>query len=163
MLEHLNSSARVPRRVVILGAQGFVGRASAQLLAAQGVPVLPLGRTEVDLLAAGAANRLSQELRPDDAVVVISARAPCKDAAMLVDNVRMMECVCQALTPASVSHVIYISSDAVYRDFAHAPHRRIVRGAELAARRDASGARGDAEVGTHGPLGDPASDTPVRR
>jgi nucleoside-diphosphate-sugar epimerase len=116
MLEHLNSSARVPRRVVIVGAQGFVGRASAQLLASQGVPVLPLGRAEADLLAAGTANRLSQELRPDDAVVVISARAPCKDAAMLVDNVRMMECVCQALAPASVSHVIYISSDAVYRD-----------------------------------------------
>jgi len=116
MLEHLNSSARMPRRVVILGAQGFVGQASARLLAAQGVPVLPLGRSEADLLAAGTANRLSQELRPDDAVVVISARAPCKDAAMLVDNVRMMECVCQALSPASVSHVIYISSDAVYRD-----------------------------------------------
>ena len=116
MLEHLNSGARMPQRVVILGAQGFVGRASARLLAAQGVPVLPLGRAEADLLAAGTANRLSQELRPDDAVVVISARAPCKDAAMLVDNVRMMECVCQALAPASVSHVIYISSDAVYRD-----------------------------------------------
>ena len=48
--------------------------------------------------------------------MVISARAPCKDAAMLVDNVRMMECVCQALATASVSHVLYISSDAVYRD-----------------------------------------------
>jgi len=116
MLEHLNSGVRTPRRVVILGAQGFVGRASARLLAAQGVPVLPLGHAEADLLAAGTANRLSQELRPDDAVVVISARAPCKDAAMLVDNVRMMECACQALAPASVSHVIYISSDAVYRD-----------------------------------------------
>ena len=80
------------------------------------MPVLALGRAEADLLAAGTASRLSQELRPDDAVVVISARAPCKDAAMLVDNVRMMECVCQALAPASVSHVVYISSDAVYRD-----------------------------------------------
>ena len=49
MLEHLNSSARMPRRVVILGAQGFVGQASARLLAAQGVPVLPLGRAEADL------------------------------------------------------------------------------------------------------------------
>jgi nucleoside-diphosphate-sugar epimerase len=116
MLEHLNSSARMPRRVVILGAQGFVGRASARLLAANDVSVLSLGRAEADLLAAGTASRLSQELRPDDAVVVISARAPCKDAAMLVDNVRMMECVCQALATASVSHVLYISSDAVYRD-----------------------------------------------
>jgi nucleoside-diphosphate-sugar epimerase len=114
MLEHLNSSALPPRRVVILGAHGFVGAASARLMAAHGVPVLGLGRTEADLLAAGAATRLSHEFRPDDAVVVISARAPCKDAGMLVDNVQMMECVCQALAP--VSHVVYISSDAVYRD-----------------------------------------------
>src|SRR6476619_8397104 len=116
MLEHLNSGALPPRRVVILGAHGCVGAASARLLAANDVPVRSLGRAEADLLAAGTENRLSQELRPDDAVVVISARAPCKDAAMLVDNVRMMECACQALAPASVSHVIYISSDAVYRD-----------------------------------------------
>lgn len=116
MLEHLNSSALPPRRVVILGAHGFVGSASARLMATHGVPVLALGRAEADLLAAGTATRLSHEFRPDDAVVVISARAPCKDAGMLVDNVRMMECVCLALAPASVSHVVYISSDAVYRD-----------------------------------------------
>jgi nucleoside-diphosphate-sugar epimerase len=116
MLEHLNSSALPPRRVVILGAHGFVGSASARLMATHGVPVLALGRAEADLLATGTATRLSHEFRPDDAVVVISARAPCKDAGMLVDNVRMMECVCLALAPASVSHVVYISSDAVYRD-----------------------------------------------
>ena len=53
MLEHLNSGVRTPRRVVILGAQGFVGRASARLLAAQGVPVLPLGAAvEVDAIVA---------------------------------------------------------------------------------------------------------------
>jgi len=60
MLEHLNSGARMPRRVAILGAQGFVGRASTRLLAAEGVPVLALGRAEADLLAAGAASRLSR-------------------------------------------------------------------------------------------------------
>ena len=53
------------------GLEALIGQASARLLAAQGVPVLPLGRAEADLLAAGTANRLSQELRPDDAVVVI--------------------------------------------------------------------------------------------
>jgi nucleoside-diphosphate-sugar epimerase len=116
MLEHLNAGAPAPRRVVILGAHGFVGSASARLLTAQGVPVLALGRAEADLLAAGTEHRLAEELRPDDSVVVISARAPCKDAAMLVDNIRMMDCVCQALGQASVAHVVYISSDAVYRD-----------------------------------------------
>ena len=116
MLEHQNSTAQAPRRVVIIGAHGFVGSASAQLLTAHGVSVLSLGRAELDLLAPAAAERLSSELRPDDAVVVVAARAPCKDAAMLVDNIRMMDCVCRALERVSVTHVVYISSDAVYRD-----------------------------------------------
>jgi UDP-glucose 4-epimerase len=116
MLEHTGPAARIPQRVVILGAHGFVGAASARLLAEHGVSVLPLGRVEADLLAAGTARRLSDELRPDDAVVVVAARAPCKDAAMLVDNIRMMDCVCRALEQRPVAHVVYISSDAVYRD-----------------------------------------------
>lgn len=120
MLEHLNPEALPPRRVVILGAHGFVGSASARLLASHGVAVLALGRAEADLLAAGTARRLSGQFRPDDAVVVISARAPCRDVAMLIDNVRMMECVCQAVERAPVTHVVYVSSDAVYRD-ARAP------------------------------------------
>lgn len=116
MLEHLNPGALAPSRVVIVGARGFIGSASAQRLLTHGVPVLALGRAEADLLAAGTAGRLAEALRPDDAVVVISADAPCKDAAMLVNNVRMMECLCTALAQAPVAHVIYISSDAVYRD-----------------------------------------------
>ncbi|HEY7664343.1 MAG TPA: NAD-dependent epimerase/dehydratase family protein [Xanthobacteraceae bacterium] len=116
MLEHLNPEPLPPSRVVILGARGFIGAASAQLLLTHTVPVLALGRAEADLLAAGTARRLAAELRPDDAVVVISADAPCKDAAMLADNIRMMECVCQALAQVPVAHVVYVSSDAVYRD-----------------------------------------------
>ena len=163
MLEHLNSSALPPRRVVILGAHGFVGAASARLLAAHGVPVLSLGRAEADLLAAGTATRLSHEFRPDDAVVVISARAPCKDAGMLVDNVRMMECVCQALAPASVSHVVYISSDAVYRD-----SRTPLTEESCAEPSSLHGAMHLVrevmlQIGSHRAVGNPASYAPVRR
>jgi nucleoside-diphosphate-sugar epimerase len=115
MLEHVSPTARIPQRVVVLGAQGFVGSASARALADHGVPVLSLGRAEADLLAADTAPRLADMLRPDDAVVVVAARAPCKDAAMLVDNIHMMDCVCRTLE-RPVAHVVYISSDAVYRD-----------------------------------------------
>jgi UDP-glucose 4-epimerase len=116
MLEHLNSDAVDPARVVILGARGFVGGAAERFIKAQGVPVLPLGRAELDLLSGEAAERLFRELRPDDSLVVVSARAPVKDVAMLVENVRMMENICKALAIASLRHVVYISSDAVYRD-----------------------------------------------
>jgi UDP-glucose 4-epimerase len=116
MLEHLNRDSVNPARVVILGARGFVGGAAERLLKSRGVPVLSLGRAEIDLLSADAHEGLIRQLRPDDSVVVISARAPVKDPAMLVENIRMMETVCKALAAVPVRHVVYISSDAVYRD-----------------------------------------------
>src|SRR5262245_11396568 len=44
MLEHLNPTPQKPNRVVVLGAYGFVGGTCARLLAARGVPVLPLDK-----------------------------------------------------------------------------------------------------------------------
>jgi UDP-glucose 4-epimerase len=116
MLAHLNDTPKDPARVVILGAHGFVGAATERLLRAHGVPVLGLARADLDLLSPNAGKLLAQEIRADDSVVVISAKAPVKDASMLVENVRMMENVCAALTTAPPHHVVYISSDAVYRD-----------------------------------------------
>ena len=55
-------------------------------------------------------------LRADDALVVVSARAPCKTPAMMLENIRMMASVCEALAKQAVAHLIYVSSDAVYAD-----------------------------------------------
>lgn len=116
MLEHLLTPPADPKRVVVLGAGGFVGGACAALLAARGIPTLELSRGGVDLLAPDAATRLAGLLDPDDSLVVISARAPCRNAEMLRDNVAMMEAVCAALDVRPVRHAVYISSDAVYGD-----------------------------------------------
>lgn len=116
MLTHLNSTPVKPARAVVLGAAGFVGKASVAALQASGVPVLALGRAEMDLLADGAGDRLAGLLCADDALVVVSAKAPVKNNAMLLDNIRMMDAVCQALAQQPVAHVVYISSDAVYAD-----------------------------------------------
>lgn len=116
MLKHHNPTPRNPTRVVVLGASGFVGGASARLLATSGIDTLPLGRPGLDLMHAGAAAKLAASLKPDDTLVVVSAAAPCRNAAMLLDNVKMMAAVVEALEKVSVTHVVYISSDAVYKD-----------------------------------------------
>lgn len=116
MLTHLNPTPTDPARVVILGAAGFVGAATAKLLQSKRIAALALGRGELDLLAADAAIRLRALLQPSDALVVVSAKAPVKNVAMLGDNIRMMTAVCDALADTKVAHVVYISSDAVYRD-----------------------------------------------
>jgi UDP-glucose 4-epimerase len=118
MITNLHRSPRKPTRAVVLGAGGFIGGAIARRLRSEGIEVLAVGRESCDLLAADAATRLTEELRPDDMLVFVSARAPVKNVAMLMANIRMGEAVCAALKDRPVAHVIYISSDAVYKDSA---------------------------------------------
>src|SRR5688572_8601602 len=108
MLEHLNASKRTPARVVVMGAGGFVGGALGARLARDGVPVLALGRQEIDLLTEDAAERLARILRPDDAFVAVSALAPCKNSEMLVKNMVMARAMVRALVAMPVAHVINI-------------------------------------------------------
>lgn len=116
MLEHLNDEETKPDRVVILGSGGFVGGAAKRLLEEQGVSVLGLTRQDMDLTATGAADQLAENLKDTDSLVVVSAKAPCKDEEMLAENLRMMEAVRAAIGAAKPAHVLYISSDAVYAD-----------------------------------------------
>ena len=116
MLQHHNATPRLPSRTVILGAGGFIGSTIARKLGSSGAPMLGLGRKELDLLDGAAAQKLASLLRADDALVVVSARAPCKTPAMMLENIRMVAPVCEALAKRSVSHVVYVSSDAVYAD-----------------------------------------------
>ena len=113
MLHHHNTTPRPPARTVILGAGGFIGGAILRKL---GDTVVGLGRREVDLLDERAADKLARLLRADDALVVVSARAPCKNPAMMLENIRMMAAVCDTLTKQPVAHLVYVSSDAVYAD-----------------------------------------------
>jgi UDP-glucose 4-epimerase len=116
MLTHWRDACARPSRVVILGSAGFVAAATRRRLEAEGVPVLALPRTDLDLTDADAGERLGALLRPSDAVLFVAARAPVKNDAMLIDNLRMGAAVCEALRAVSVDHVVYISSDAVYAD-----------------------------------------------
>ena len=118
MITNLHESPCKPARAVVLGAGGFIGGATARRLRSEGIEVLALGRESCDLLTADAATRLAEELRPDDVLVFVSAHAPVKNVAMLMANIRMGEAVCAALKDRPVAHVIYISSDAVYKDSA---------------------------------------------
>lgn len=116
MLTHGHAQPEKPRRVVMLGANGFIACSIARQLTDDGVAVLTLGRPEFDLTAQGTADRLAQVLDGQDTLVFASAKAPCKDLPMLRDNLLMAETVCAALRKQPVAHLVYISSDAVYKD-----------------------------------------------
>lgn len=119
MLEHLHPGAEKPKRVVIIGAGGFVGGAIRKRLAAEAIAHLPLTRKELDLFADDAGARLAGLLKPEDSVVMVSAVAPARNVAMFMENLRMAEAVCAGLDKVPVAHLLYISSDAVYTDDAN--------------------------------------------
>jgi nucleoside-diphosphate-sugar epimerase len=116
MLTHTNKAPALPQRTVVIGSKGFVGGALMRRLQAAGAAVLGVTRQEVDLQAGDAAKRLAALLQPGDAVVAVAARAPCKDIAMMIDNMVMTRAMVEALAGTTLSHVVNISSDAVYAD-----------------------------------------------
>lgn len=116
MLYHLNAKITKPKRVVILGGNGFIGGAISHRLAVEGIPVLGLGSKELNLTNPDAFQTLANLLNNDDVLIFVSAKAPCKDLAMLLENTQMAKSVCEAVKISPVAQVIYISSDAVYGD-----------------------------------------------
>ncbi|MBU1858292.1 MAG: NAD-dependent epimerase/dehydratase family protein [Verrucomicrobia bacterium] len=116
MLKHNVKNSVIPKRVVVVGAGGFIGTALVKLLSKKSIPHLALTSNNLNLLDTGASNKLIDIIQPEDTLIVISAIAPCKDNQMLFKNISMMAAVCAAVEKSPPKHVIYISSDAVYAD-----------------------------------------------
>ena len=117
MLTHQFAPA-APSRVVLLGARGFLASRLRTALQDAHTPVQAIGARDIDLAAAGAADALQAQLKEGDSVVFLSAITPDKGKGIeaLMANLRMAEQVCAALARVRPGHVVYISSDAVYRD-----------------------------------------------
>ncbi len=116
MLKHHNDTPLAPKRTVVLGAAGFIGRTLVNRLSAAGVDLVSLAKQDLDLETPAAATQLTELLHTDDTLVFISAKAPVRDVSMLAANLRMAETVVAAVSRQAVAHVIYVSSDAVYHD-----------------------------------------------
>lgn len=117
MLIHQTSPVQ-PRRVVLLGAQGFLASRLRAALEQARTPVHAIGSRDVDLTAPGAATALASALREGDSVVFLSAITPDKGKGIdaLMANLRMAEQACAAFAKVRSDHIVYVSSDAVYRE-----------------------------------------------
>lgn len=121
MLYHHEPVPSPPSRVVVLGATGFVGKDLVRHLTESDIEAVPLASQEVDLSRPESAEKLLHAVRETDAIVIISALTPDKgkDIRTLMRNLMMGEHVSAFLERSKWSHVVYISSDAVYADDAN--------------------------------------------
>lgn len=116
MLTHLNRTPAPPARAVVLGATGFIARAVIARLGAARIPTLAVASAQVDLTRPGAWQALASLVAPGDALVMTAALTPDKgrDAATLLRNLAMADNVAQVIAARPGTHVVYLSSDAVY-------------------------------------------------
>lgn len=115
-LQHAVQTPINPERVVILGAKGVIGKALQKVLEHNAIPLLALGREEIDLTSEGAEKKLTAYLNLTDTVVFLSTITPDKGRgnAAFMKNARMAEVACAAFEKVSPAHVVYLSSDTVY-------------------------------------------------
>ena len=103
-------------RVVVLGSKGFVGSHIVHRLQQEKFEIFGISKNDINLLATEAETKLLKVLKPNDVLIIVSSIVPCKNAEMLVNNICMMQIICNVIKLISLSHIIYISSDAVYSD-----------------------------------------------
>ncbi len=86
-----------------------------------GIPTLPLSSSDIDLCKPNSVDFLEGVIREEDALVFISAITPDKGkgTSQLMQNLLMGQHVSNFLAKRLCSHVVYISTDAVYEDNAH--------------------------------------------
>jgi UDP-glucose 4-epimerase len=118
MFRHNLEKPSPPPRVVILGSSGFVGSYLQSELAARKIEVLGLCSKQLDLTAPGAAQQLAQLLRKNDTLIFASCitRDKGDDLPTFVRNIKMAEQVGICIESNPCAHLIYLSSDAVYKD-----------------------------------------------
>ncbi len=115
-LHHLNPRSEHPRKVVVVGAGGFIGRSITQALINDGVNTAPISRNDIDFLNKTAKDKFKSVVSNADALVIALAEAPCKTSSVLVRNIQMLDPIVNVISEMSDLHIVYISSDAVYAD-----------------------------------------------
>ena len=110
----LNSN--LSKRVLILGSSGIISLNLQNYLTKKKVSFKVLGRSKVNLTLDKTIYKLKKMISKKDCVIFISAEAPVKNLKMLFNNIVMSLNFCSKFSNNSLNHLIYISSDAVYKD-----------------------------------------------
>lgn len=116
MLTH-KGNASPGETVLVLGSQGFIGKALLQALKASDFKGEAVSSKDLDLTDPACVAPLAAKIKACDHLVMLSCLTPDKGKGtdVLMKNILMAKHVCDALASQETRpHVIYFSSDSVY-------------------------------------------------
>lgn len=117
MFKFKNKKNIIPKRVVVFGSSGIISKNLISALKINKMRYKIIGRKNINLLNDKKAHiKILKIIKKNDTVVFISAKAPAKDLQLLLNNIDIVNSFIEGVESKKISHLIYISSDAVYSD-----------------------------------------------
>lgn len=116
LAKNVNRRETNPKRVVIIGAGGFVSKNLASYLLSHKIKILEITREMINLTNQNSIKKISRQIKNNDTIFFAASKVPVKSEKMFNDNILMCKNLCFALKEKNLSHFIYLSSDAVYSD-----------------------------------------------
>ena len=108
--------AKAKSRIIILGKKGFIAKCLCNKLKNNKFNFISFSKEKLNLEKKTSIKFLRNVVRPKDKIVFISAIAPVKNIQMFLRNIKILNNVTEALKGKLFSQLIYISSDAVFKD-----------------------------------------------
>ena len=103
-------------KIIILGKNGFVAKSLCNKLKKNNIKFISYSKENLNLQKKSSVIRLKKTISQNDKIVFISSIAPVKNFEMLLKNIKILSNVVQALKNILFNQLIYISSDAVFKD-----------------------------------------------
>ena len=114
-------------KIIILGKNGFIAKSLVNILKQKKIKYIAYPKETLNLEKKKSIFILKKIIRPNDKIVFISSVAPVKDNQMLLRNVNILTNTVEALETKVFRQLIYISSDAVYKDDAKIINEKTIK------------------------------------
>ncbi len=108
--------AKIKSKIIILGKNGFIAKNLCNKLKKHKIDFVSFSKEKLNLEKKTSVKFLKKIVKPRDKIVFISAIAPVKNIGMLLRNIKILDNVTEALNGKFFNQLIYISSDAVFKD-----------------------------------------------
>lgn len=104
------------RRIHILGSESFIAKYLIENLAKENFYISTICRKDIDLSGQEASHYLNNRIKVGDSVVLVAAKAPCRNSNDFELNVKIASNLIDSLKGKKIDQLLYVSSDAVYKD-----------------------------------------------